>query len=278
MKKIATILLALVIGSAVQASSLDTLIETSGDIVNQIDRGILLTGAGMTYAVEGSALSSGNLSSTAHISTQQLEAYNNALEDFANNYQPYGSVKTILETQAAESLQLLDEALDVFTQVTVELITVQDVNTRVTEASTPNEEAEVQEFVAQNQEVLTISQEQVDTFNQSLDDAETYANQASAYLAVANSEAADFLQQNVEQANITANDVNIFYDVNSQAVMMGYPMQRNLTVISLIGENNYGLDLYVSEADILLAGSESEFYQTGPTALGYKCFMTGECE
>ena len=266
------------IGSAVQASSLDTLIETSGDIVNQIDRGILLTGAGMTYAVEGSALSSGNLSSTAHISTQQLEAYNNALEDFANNYQPYGSVKTILETQAAESLQLLDEALDVFTQVTVELITVQDVNTRVTEASTPNEEAEVQEFVAQNQEVLTISQEQVDTFNQSLDDAETYANQASAYLAVANSEAADFLQQNVEQANTTANDVNIFYDVNSQAVMMGYPMQRNLTVISLIGENNYGLDLYVSEADILLAGSESEFYQTGPTALGYKCFMTGECE
>lgn len=270
--------LALATGSAVQASSLDTLIETSGDIVNQIDKGILLTGAGMTFAIEGSALSSGNLSSTAHISTQQLEAYNNALEDFANNYQPYGSVKTILETQAAESLQLLNEALDVFTQVTVELITVQDVNTRVTEAATPNQEAEVQEFVAQNQQMLTISQDQLDTFNQSLDDVETYANQASAYLAVASSEAADFLQQNVEQANTTANDVNIFYDVNSQAVMMGYPMQRNLTVISLMGENNYGLDLYVSEADILMAGSESEFYQTGPTALGYKCFMIGECE
>lgn len=270
----------LVIGSVAQASNLDTLIQTSGDIVNQIDRGVILSGAAMEYAVHGDALSSGNLSSTAHISTQHLEAYNTALEEFANNYQPYGSVKTILETQAAESLDLMDQALEVFTQVTVELITVQDVNTRASEASTPNEEAEVQEFVVQNQEMLTISEEQITTFNESLDDVETYANQASAYLSVANSEdAVGYLQQSVEASNNTASDVNIFYDANSQAVMMGYPMQRNLTVISLMGGDNYGLDLYVSEADVLLAGSETEFYLTGPTALGYNCFMyETDCE
>ena len=270
----------LVIGSVAQASNLDTLIQTSGDIVNQIDRGVILSGAAMEYAVHGDALSSGNLSSTAHISTQHLEAYNTALEEFANNYQPYGSVKTILETQAAESLDLMDQALEVFTQVTVELITVQDVNTRASEASTPNEEAEVQEFVVQNQEMLTISEEQITTFNESLDDVETYANQASAYLSIANSEdAVGYLQQSVEDSNNTASDVNIFYDANSQAVMMGYPMQRNLTVISLMGGDNYGLDLYVSEADVLLAGSETEFYLTGPTALGYNCFMyETDCE
>lgn len=270
----------LVIGSVAQASNLDTLIQTSGDIVNQIDRGVILSGAAMEYAVHGDALSSGSLSSTAHISTQHLEAYNTALEEFANNYQPYGSVKAILETQAAESLDLMDQALEVFTQVTVELITVQDVNTRASEASTPNEEAEVQEFVVQNQEMLTISEEQITTFNESLDDVETYANQASAYLSVANSEdAVGYLQQSVEDSNNTASDVNIFYDANSQAVMMGYPMQRNLTVISLMGGDNYGLDLYVSEADVLLAGSETEFYLTGPTALGYNCFMyETDCE
>ena len=264
----------LAINTVAHASSLDTLIQTSGEIVDQIDRGILLSGAGMTYAVEGSAYSSGNLSSTAHITTEQLEAYNSALTDFADNYQPYGSVKAVLEAQAAESLELMDEALDAFTAVTVELITVQDVHTRAEEASTPDEEAEVQAFVSENQEMLTISQEQVDTFNESLDDVETFANEASVYLAVANSEeAVGFLQQSVEDANTTANDVNIFYDANSQAVMMGYPMQRHLTIVSLVGENNYGLDLYVSEADVLLAGSESELYLTGPTALGYNCFM-----
>jgi len=270
----------LVIGSVAQASNLDTLIQTSGDIVNQIDRGVILSGAAMEYAVHGDALSSGNLSSTAHISTQHLEAYNTALEEFANNYQPYGSVKSVLEAQAEQSLDLMDQALEVFTQVTVELITVQDVNTRASEASTPNEEAEVQEFVVQNQEMLTISEEQITTFNESLDDVETYANQASAYLSVANSEdAVGYLQQSVEDSNNTASDVNIFYDANSQAVMMGYPMQRNLTVISLMGGDNYGLDLYVSEADVLLAGSETEFYLTGPTALGYNCFMyETDCE
>ena len=269
----------LAINTVAHASSLDTLIQTSGEIVDQIDRGIILTGSAMEYSVQGSGISSGNLSSTAHLTPEQLEAYNMALNDFAENYLPYGSVKTVLEAQAAESLDLMDEAIDTFTAVTVELITVQDVNTRAEEASTPNEEAEVQEFVVQNQEMLTISQEQVDTFNESLDDIETHANEASAYLAVANSEAADFLQQGVENANTTADNVNIFYDANSQAILMGYPMQRHLTIVNLMGENNYGLDLYVSEADVLAAGSESEFYLTGPTALGYNCFMyETDCE
>jgi hypothetical protein len=117
------------------------------------------------------------------------------------------------------------------------------------------------------------------SYHQSIDEIETHANNASAYLAVANSEeSVAFLEQGIENANTTAEQTSIMYDANAQWVSMGYNTTRNLTAVFLNGNDDIGLNLYINEADILFAGSESEFYLTGPTASGYKCFMTGECE
>ena len=147
-------------------------------------------------------------------------------------------------------------------------------------ASSPQEEAAVQEFVAENQQVLAISQDTISEYNESLDDIETHANNASAYIAVANSElAVSFLEQGIENANTTAEQTNIFYDANAQWVAMGYNTTRNLTAVYLNGTDGIGLDLYMSEADILTMGSESEFYLTGPTTQGYNCFIKQtDCE
>lgn len=267
-----------VTSSVVHSSELDSLISASGAIVNQIDRGMTLTGAAMSYASTGTGLSDGTMSGTAHISTTQLDAYNNALAGMST-YLPYGSVKVELENLASQELELMDEAITAFTDVVIDMVQVVEVAEMAEEASSPSEEAAFQEYVVTNSEVLTIDQEEVDTYNQSLDDIETHANNASAFLAVAgNEEAVAFLDQGVENANTTADQANIFYDAQMQWVSMGYPTTRNLTAVYLNGDN-FGLDLYVSEADILASGSESEYYLTGPTALGYKCFMTQEdCE
>ncbi len=269
----------LVTSSAVHSSEIDNLINASGAIATQIDRGIMLTGAAMEYANTGAGLSDGALSSTAHISTAQLDAYNSALSGM-NSYLPYGSVQDVLNDKAMTELDLMDDAIDTFTAVVVDMVQVVEVAEMASEASTPDQEAAVQDFVVSNAEVLTIGAEEVDTYNQSLDDIETHANNASAYLAVAgNEEAVAFLDQSVQDSNTTAEQTNIFYDANAQWLSMGYPMQRNLTVLALSGENTYGFDLYATEADILAIGSDSEFYLTGPTAVGYKCFMTQEdCE
>ena len=274
-KKIVSLL---AICSAAESSELDDLINSSNSIIEQIDRGVMLVGAASQFAHTGSGLSSGQLSATAHISESQVEAYNNALFDFANNYLPYGSVKQVLEIQAMESLNEMESHIDTFVDVTVDLVSVQQVAEKAQEAiGNPQEEEQVQTFVAENQEVLVIQQEDVETFNQALDDIETSANEASAYLAVANSEAVDFLQQSVEEHNTTANDVNIFYDANAQWVAMGYSTTRNLTAVMLNGNDYYDLDMYYSEVDILALGAESEFYQTSPVALGYKCFFEMDC-
>ncbi len=274
MKK--TLLSLLVLSSVAHSSEYDALLESSTAIVDQINTGILLVGAAQEYALYGDALTDGTLSTTAHVSETQVQAYNDALTNFADNYQPYGDVKAVLESQATAELELMDEAIGTFAEAVVSMSTAIQVTEKLEETEAPDQEVEVQTFVADNIEMLQIEEETVDTYNQSVDDIETHANNASAYLAVANSEeAVEFLQQSVEDANTTAEQTNIFYDANAQWVSMGYPVTRNLTVVLLSGNTDMGLDLYVTETDVLTAGSESEFFQTGPTQLGYSCFMYG---
>lgn len=266
----------LVLSSVAQSDELDNLINTSSAIVDQLTRGVMLVGSATEYAYQGNSLSDGTLSSSAHITPEQLQAYNDALYGMSN-YLPYGDMQTVLEEKAYAELDMMDEAIGVFTEVVVDMIQVVEVAEMAETAASPQEEADVQEFVTNNVEVLTITTEEVETYNQSVDDIETHANNASAFLAVAgNKEAVTFLEQGVENANTTAEQTNIFYNANQQWVAMGYNTTRNLTAVYLNGQN-FGLDLYVSEAEILAAGSESEYFQTSP--LNHNCYMNQmDCE
>ena len=274
-KKIVSLL---AISTVAQSNELDNLIDSSSAIVDQINTGVKLVGAATDYAHTGGGLSDGTLSRTAHITAEQVDAYNSALSNMTT-YQPYGApVKEALENMAMDSLAEMETHIQTFTEVVVDMISVQQVAEKAETASTPKQEEEVQIFVAQNQEMLTIDQDDVDTYNTSVDQIETSANEASAYLAVANSEAVEYLQQSIEDKNTTSADVNIFYDAGAQWVAMGYNTTRNLTAVYLNGSDAFGLDLYYSGADILALGTESEFYKTSPIGMGYDCFFDMDCE
>ena len=276
MKK-ANLLFLLAISLEALSSELEALVDASGDIVNQINTGILLTGAYIDYANTGGQLSDGTLSTTAYISEEHLSAYNAALSGMAS-YQPYGNVQEVLQQHAEEQLDLMNEAVDIFTDVVVDMIAVVEVAEIAAEASTPDEQAEVQEYVSTNQEILTISEEQVNTYNQSVDDIESHANTASAYLGVAaNEQAVAFLQQGAENNNSDSNLAAVSYDINQQWVRMSWEGTNNATAVYING-TNFGMDFYVQEADILSTGAETLFYQTSPTYLGYNCFVSDECE
>ena len=227
MKKM-MILPLLVLGSVAHSSELDNLIDTSSAIVDQIDRGIKLVGAAQEYSYHGHSMSDGTLSGSAHITSEQLQAYNMALSGMST-YLPYGSVQDVLNERATQELELMDSAIDTFTEVVVEMVQVVEVAEMAETAATPDEEAEVQEFVAANQEVLTITQEEVTEYNQSIDDIETHANNASAFIAVAeNQEAVDFLEQGAENNNTTAEQATVSYSVNNQWVSMSWANTNNL--------------------------------------------------
>lgn len=259
------------------SNELDALINSSAAIVSQIDRGIKLAGAGYGYATTGGALSNGSLAGTAHISTAQLNAYNTALGNMGD-YQAYGDVQALLEAKAATEFELMNTAVDEFTDVVVEMIAVVEVSEIAAEAETPDDKAEVQAYVVANESTLSITQDQVDTYNQSLDDIEEHGNNASAYLGVANNEdAVAFLQQGAEDNNSNADLGTLTFSQDQEWVKLSYAGTNNANAVYVNGQQgSFGMDFYVSEADLLATGAQSELYLTGPTNLGYRCFMFEE--
>ena len=260
--------------SAVQATELDTLIASSAAIIDQINTGILMTGAAMAYSNTGTGISEGQLAGTAYITTEQVNAYNQALSGMVN-YLPYGSAQEYLEDQADAELELMEAAIDDFTAVVVDMLAVQEVAELASEASTPDEEAAVQEYVTNNTDALTIDQSDADTYNQSLDDIESHANAAGAFLGVAaNSDAVAFLDQGAMDNNTRIETNTLSYSASTQAVSLAWTTGNPATSVYVNGSDAFNINLYVSNQDILTAGASSELYLTGPTYLGYECFMT----
>ena len=271
MKVLASLFLS---SSVAQASELDDLIASSAAIVDQINTGILMTGAAMGYAHSGTGLSDGQLAGTAYITAEQVNAYNQALSGMVT-YLPYGSAQDYLEEQAAAELALMETAIDDFTTVVVDMLAVQEVAELAAEASTPDEEAAVQEYVTSNTDALTIDQSDADTYNQSLDSIETHANAAGAFLGVAaNADAVAFMDQGAMENNTRIETNTLSYSASTQAVSLAWTSGNPATSVYVNGSDAFNINLYVSHQDILTAGSTSELYLTGPTYLGYECFMS----
>jgi len=257
--------------SGVQSSELDTLIETSSAIVDQINKGIMFVGGAHHASQTGMGISSGQLSGNYYISSEQVTAYNSALSGMVN-YMPYGSAEDYLNEQAQSELDAMEDAIGDFTAVVVGMLEVQEVAERAETAETPDDQAEVQDYIAQND--MSVSQEDADTYNQSLDDIEEHANAAGAFLAVAgNPEAVAFLDQGAIDNNTRVEDNTLTYSSTNQAVELAWASSETVSSIYLNGQGDYGLDIYATETDILNTGYESLFYNTGPTALGFNCFM-----
>ena len=262
-----------------QASELDDLIQSSSVIVDQINKGILMTGAAMDFANTGTGLSNGQLAGTSYISSDMVSNYNLALSGMVN-YLPYGSAQQYLEEQAQSELDQMDDAIDAFTAVVVDMLAVQQVAELADAASTPDEEAAVQDFVGANTDALTIDQEDADAYNQSLSDIEEHANNASAFIAVsANSDAVAFLDQGAMDNNTRIEDNTLSYSASNQAISIAWSSGSLASSVYLNGTDNFGIDIYMTDVSIMEYGGQSELYLTGPTYLGYECFTTGlNCE
>ena len=261
----------LAICSGVQSSELDTLIATSSAIVDQINSGIMFVGGSINAAQTGMGISSGQLSGNYYISNEQVANYNAALTGMVN-YMPYGSAEDYANQQAQNEIEQMEAAIEDFTTVVVDMLSVQEVAERAEAAETPDDQAEVQDYVAQND--LSVSQDDADTYNQSLDDIENHANAAGAFLSIANNpEAVAFLMEGAMANNTRVEDNALTYSSANQAVEMAWANSDTVSSIYLNGQGDYGLDIYATEATILNTGYESMFYNSGPTALGFNCFM-----
>jgi hypothetical protein len=261
----------LVVSSAVQSDEWDDLLATSAAIVNQVDTGIAFVGGMANAGYTGVGISAGQLSGNYYISTAQVNSYNASLKMMVN-YMPYGNVEAMLEQQAADALQEMEQAIDQFTDVVVDMLEVVEVNELAENASDPDSQAEVQEYIATND--LSVSQEDADSYNSSLDAIEASASAAGAYLATAaNPEAVAYLMQNAQDQNTTVEQNSLAYSSANQAIEMTWLTSGDVSSVYLNGQGSFGLDIYSSEAAILATGYDSMFYNTGPTSMSLSCFL-----
>lgn len=231
----------------------------------------MFVGGSINASQTGMGISSGQLSGNYYISEEQVANYNAALTGMVN-YMPYGSAEDYANQQAENEIEQMEAAIEDFTTVVVDMLSVQEVAERAEAAETPNDQAEIQDYVAQND--MSVSQDDADTYNQSLDDIENHANAAGAFLAVAgNPEAVAFLMEGAMQNNTRIEDNALTYSSANQAVELAWANSDTVSSIYLNGQGDYGLDIYATEATILNTGYESMFYNSSPTALGFNCFM-----
>lgn len=262
---------------AAATAELDNLVATSTALVTQIDLGIQYVGAATTASyMEDPIVAEYGIQANAYITSEQATAYNSALAGMTN-FQAYTATE-FLTDQGNIQLELMEDAIDVFTSVVIDMSTVVQVADMAVEAQQTKDtqkQEDLQDYVVNNAEILTIDQTDVDSYNQSLDDVAEHASTAGAYLAVAaNVEATDFLDNaSIETGNRWTDSVdNLSFDHGNNLVAVDW---SNATMygVYIDGSYNTAIDVLKSNSEILSIGSASDFYLTGPTASNYDCFI-----
>ena len=257
------LLICLFLSATAQASEIDQLINTSQSIKTTFDLGIK-TVAGM-YDTAATGGVSPDMAKDAHLTYAQAEAYNQALTAMKDaNYTMTAQEYFYQQSQAA--LDNLGTAIDNYVDASAQLITAVQVNDMASSVTTTEEATQLQTYITNNE--LSVSSEQVDTYNDSLDMVQTSAQIAASFIAAASDVAL------VDSAQTQADDLNQSFAFAEVA----YFSQGSL-IISLSG-GDVSLDMsgyLVSASDILIAGEASSFYTTSPT--GNECFFNpNECQ
>ena len=263
------------------ANELDNLVNTSSTIASKLDLGIQYVGAATVMGPTSIGIAEFGVQTEAYISSQEATAYNNALQGMAN-FTAYTAAE-FLNDQGQIEIDLLNDAVDTFAEITVDLATVVQVSDMAVEAQQTDDvqkQEDLQDFVSSNEQMLTIAPEDIEVYNDSLDDVATHAANAAAYLAVASDEGATaWLQEGADNAGVRFTDAaeNLSFVHQSRAVLLDFSAQNQGYAVWVDGTDAFGIDLMLTRTEVLFNGSNSDFYMNGPTQ--NKCFFSGtECE
>jgi len=264
------------------ANELDNLVAASSTIASKLDLGIQYVGAATVMGPTSIGIAEFNVQTDAYISSQEATAYNSALQGMAN-FTAYTAAE-FLNDQGQIEIGLLNDAVNAFAEITVDLATVVQVSDMAVEAQETNDvqkQEDLQDFVSSNEQMLTISAEDIEVYNDSLDDVASHAANAAAYIAVASDEGASaWLQEGADNAGVRFTDAaeNLSFVHQSSAVLLDFSAQNSSGyAVWVDGSDAFGIDIMLTRSDVLFNGSNSDFYMNGPTQ--NDCFFSGtDCE
>ena len=262
-------------GLAQADDALTDLVNSSQVIADQLDLGYR-TVAGMQYNASLGYIAPTGMADDAKISAAQRTAYNDAMSAMADL--EFYTAEDFLLDQGDLALANMETAIDTFTEAATEIAVVLELTTMAEEAaaSGSNTDAqEVAEFAEANEAALTLSSDTVTEYNDSLEEIEGYAQEAAAFIGIANdADSVAFFDNNAEQASSSfVDEVQATFDMNNKWVKLDFDNANWAAAVYFDGTN--GLDLFKSSTAILTDGEDQTFYTTSPSYVGYECFFYG---
>ena len=262
-------------GLAQADDALTDLVNSSQVIADQLDLGYR-TVAGMQYNASLGYMAPTGMADDAKISAAQRTAYNDAMSAMADL--EFYTAEDFLLDQGDIALANMETAIDTFTEAATEIAVVLELTTMAEEAaaSGSNVDAqEVAEFAEANEAALTLSSDTVTEYNDSLEDIEGYAQEAAAFIGIANdADSVAFFDNSAEQASSSfVDEVNASFQLEINWVKLDFDNANWAAAVYFDGTN--GLDLFKSSTAILTDGEDQTFYTTSPSYVGYECFFYG---
>jgi len=197
-------------GQAYAETEIDRLVAASRIIDEKLQQGRYAAAGLQYYAVEGKVAPNGT-ALPAFITPDEVMAYNNSVDEVSQRI--YYNTQMMLENKYEENMVALDAAVDTFIQATTTIAVAVEVaeKAETTDQSSVEQQEQLQDFVKSND--VTIEQQDVNEYNNSLSDIETYSQNAAAFLAASRMEQitgsvdsdAQAYNLNMSQANATFN-------------------------------------------------------------------------
>jgi hypothetical protein len=251
MKKIAIAISAFLSVSAAQAeTTIDNLVNASKTIAAKLEQGRYAVYGAEHYASVGGIIDYSAVDDEQYIINEgDITAYNEALAGVQNAL--YYTTKMALEDKAAESMVKVSDAVDNFVVASHQLAVVEEVADRAETAQETNsveDQLAVQEYVEQND--VSISQETVLEYNQSLEQIATSSREAGAFLAASkNEQLTSISDQHAQDYDQSMAEASISYSATNDILSVQWA-----TNVGHVEFHDFLMGDYVTASEVLGQG------------------------
>jgi hypothetical protein len=208
------------LGQAHAETEIDRLVAASKIIADKIQQGRNAVGGLAYYAVDGKVAPDGTVL-PAFITPADVQAYNDSVDDVSLRI--YYNTQMMLENQYEETMVKLEDAIDTFVDATAVIAVAVEVadKAEATDQNSVAEQEQLQDFIQQND--VTLDQQDVNVYNDSLGDIEDLAQDAAAFLAASRIETiTGSVDEDTQQFNINMSDAIATYDSANEAIKFAW--------------------------------------------------------
>jgi hypothetical protein len=208
------------LGQAYAETEIDRLVAASKIIADKIQQGRNAAGGLAYYAVDGKVAPDGTVL-PAFITPADVQAYNDSVDDVSLRI--YYNTQMMLENQYEETMVKLETAIDTFVDATAVIAVAVEVadKAETTDQNSVAEQEQLQDFIQQND--VTLDQQDVNVYNDSLGDIEDLAQDAAAFLAASRIESiTNSVDGNAESYTLNMSDANATYDSANEAIKFAW--------------------------------------------------------